>query len=241
MLLLLIIVVLCTDAHRQLCLFLQFFNFLNKSLLTSDYILSLVQTEARELVISAFADREKIVSFDDGISPSLPTSSKSLSIAQSSSNLLSETTIHDDLSSSQNLGGSSFLQQNASSPDYMQSLYSVEGLSSFEDCLHHVDPVEIRCDQDLDYPGQVADSLLCNADTLNQTFCADELHYFDRDCVIQSSHLELSADIQGAIAAYIPCSDISIDKAQRGWKILAFVLRWWFSIKRRLMARKTRA
>lgn len=200
----------------------------------------MVQTDARELVISAFADREKIVSFDDGISPNLPTSSKSLSITQSSSNLMSEITIHDDLSSSQKIGGSSYLQQNASSPDYMQSLYSVEGLSSFEDCLHHVDPVEIRCDQHLDYPGQVADSLLCNADTLNQTFCADELQYFDRDCVIQTSHLELSADIQGAIAAYIPCSDISMDKAQRGWKILVFVLRWWFLIKRRLVARKTR-
>ncbi|KAH6807600.1 Calmodulin binding protein-like protein [Perilla frutescens var. frutescens] len=189
--------------------------------LHADKLSEAEKTEAHESVIYAFADRNKIVSFDDESSPNLPTSS-SLSGVQSPSNLPSETSFHGDLSSSQKIGVSSYLQQNASSPDYMQSIYSAEGLSSFEDCLQ--------------------DSLICNTDdTFNRAFSADELQYFERDCAIQSSHLELSADdIQGAITSYIPCSDISIDKAQRGWNILVFVLSWWFSIKRRIVARKTR-
>lgn len=47
------------------------------------------------------------------------------------------------------------------------------------------------------------------------------------------------ADIQGPFSAFMPCPDVSIDKAQRGWNVLVFVLRWWFSI-RRIMARRTR-
>lgn len=175
------------------------------------------------MVTSAFADRENIVSFDENSSPNFPTSS----------NLLSETSFHDDLSSSSKIGGSSYLQQNASSPEYMHPGYSIEGLSSFGNCLHHVEPVGVGCDHNLDYPGEDADSILCNSESLNEALCGDELQYFDGDYAMQRSHLELSA-------AYIPCSDISVDKAQRGWNILVFVLRWWFSIKRRLVAKKGR-
>lgn len=187
-------------------MFINFFQFYE-----SYCIPSLFQTESRELVVSAFEDREKIVSFDND-SPNFPTLS-SLSFAQSSSNLLSETSGHDD---------DSYLQQNASSPSYMESVYSVGGLSSFEDCLH-----------------QVADGLICNPDTFSQAICADELQYFEADPAIQSSPLELSDDIQGDISAYMPYSDVPIGKAEREWNILVFVLRWWFSI-RRIVARKTR-
>ncbi|KAI3454547.1 hypothetical protein Pfo_011210 [Paulownia fortunei] len=195
------------------------------------------KADARELVVSAFADREKIVTFDDESSLIMPTSS-SLSIVQSSK-LPSDGIYHEDLSSHK-IGRCTYLQQNASSPDYMQSVYSVGGLSSFDDCLQGVDPVGIRCDQPLGYPGQVADSLICDTDTMSPAFCANEhFQYFETDCTLQSSHLEVSADIQSAINAFIPCSVVPIDKGQRGWNVLVSVLRWWFSIKR-IVARKTR-
>ncbi|KAK6148433.1 hypothetical protein DH2020_019345 [Rehmannia glutinosa] len=191
--------------------------------------------DARELVISAFADREKIVTFDDEPSPIIPTSSN-LSITQSP-NLPPDGSYHEDLSSQK----ISRWQQNASSPDYMQSVYSVGGLSSFDDCLQSIDSVGIRSDQPLSYPGQVSDGLISDIDTMNRGFFSNEhLQYFETtDCTtLQTSHLEVSADIQSAINAFIPCSAVPIDKGQKGWNILVSVLRWWFSIKR-IVARKT--
>ncbi|XP_057806296.1 calmodulin-binding protein 60 A isoform X2 [Salvia miltiorrhiza] len=184
----------------------------NSQYLHADKLSEAEKTEAHELVISAFADRDKIVSFDDDSPLNFPTSS-SLSVAQSCSNLPSETSFHAD---------DSYLQQNASSPNYMESVYSVGGLSTFEDCLH-----------------QVADGLICDADTFSRAFCADELQYFETDRAIHSPPLDLSDNIQADISAYIPYSDVPTGKAQRGWNILVFVLRWWFSI-RRIVARKTR-
>lgn len=111
------------------------------------------------------------------------------------------------------------MEQNASSPDYMQSVFSIGGFSSFDDCLQDIDPVGIPCDQPFDYP---SNNLTYNVDRAS---CGNE-------------HLPY-ADIQGPFSAFIPCPDVSIDKAQRGWNVLVFVLRWWFSIKR-IMARRTR-
>ncbi|KAL0318401.1 UNVERIFIED_CONTAM: Calmodulin-binding protein 60 A [Sesamum angustifolium] len=196
-------------------------------------LLSLV-AEAHRMVISAFSDREKIISIDDESSLNMPTSS-SLSIFQSSSNLPSEASCHQSLNSPK-IGRSTYLQQNASSPDFTPSVYSIGGLSSFDDCLQVVDPMDIRYDQHLSYPGP-ADSLICDADAMDTTFCAEHLQYFETDCSIQSSNMELSADIQSTINAFIPCSTVPNDKTQSGWNVLFSVLRWWFSIKR-IMARK---
>ncbi|KAL0440844.1 UNVERIFIED_CONTAM: hypothetical protein Sradi_0023300 [Sesamum radiatum] len=159
----------------------------------------------------------------------MPTSS-SLSIFQSSSNLPSEASCHQSLNSPK-IGRSTYLQQNASSPDFTPSVYSIGGLSSFDDCLQVVDPMDIRYDQHLSYPGP-ADSLICDADAMDTTFCAEHLQYFETDCSIQSSNMELSADIQSTINAFIPCSTVLMM-----WNVLFSVLRWWFSIKR-IMARK---
>ncbi|XP_047982475.1 calmodulin-binding protein 60 A-like isoform X1 [Salvia hispanica] len=184
----------------------------NGQYLRADKLSEAEKAEAHESVISAFADRDKIVSFDEGSSPNFPTPS-SLSVARSSSNLPSETSFNDD---------EPYLQHNAASPTYMESVYSLEGLGTFEDCLH-----------------QVEDNLICNADTLNRALCADELQYFETDQAIHSPLLELSGDIQGDISAYMPYSGVPTGKSERGWNILVFVLRWWFSI-RRIVARKTR-
>lgn len=205
-----------SEAEKACCFFPFVFNTNAHSYfqfrLTSGCISSLFQAEAHESVISAFADRDKIVSFDEGSSPKFPTPS-SVSVAQSSSNLPSETSFNEN---------EPYLQHNAASPTYMESVYSLEGLSTFDDCLH-----------------QVEDNLICNADTLNRALCADELQYFETDQAIHSPLLELSEDIQGDISAYMPYSGVPTGKSERGWNILVFVLRWWFSI-RRIVARKTR-
>ncbi|KAL2243992.1 UNVERIFIED_CONTAM: Calmodulin-binding protein 60 A, partial [Sesamum indicum] len=185
-----------SEAEKAGCFYL--FTFLILLLLPS------LLAEARRMVISAFADREKIITIDDESSLNMPTSS-SLSILQSSSNLPSEAS------------RSAYLQQNATSPDYTPSVYSIGGLSSFDDCLQGVDPMDIRYDQHLSYPGP-ADNLICDADAMDTTFCANEhFQYFETDCSIQSSNMELSADIQSAINAFIPCSSVPNDKTQSGW------------------------
>lgn len=111
------------------------------------------------------------------------------------------------------------MEQNASSPDYMHSVFG--GFSSFDDSLQDIDPVGIPCHQPLDYP----ENLIYNFDTMNPAPYPNE-------------HLPY-ADVQGGFSTFIPCPHVSIDKAQRGWNVLVFVLRWWFSIKR-IVARRTR-
>ncbi|KAK4409430.1 Calmodulin-binding protein 60 A [Sesamum angolense] len=108
-----------SEAEKAGCVYL--FAFLILLLL-----LSLV-AEAHRMVISAFSDRDKIISIDDESSLNMPTSS-SLSIFQSSSNLPSEASCHQSLNSPK-IGVSTYLPQNASSPDYTPSVYSIGGLS----------------------------------------------------------------------------------------------------------------
>ncbi|KAG8379017.1 hypothetical protein BUALT_Bualt07G0044500 [Buddleja alternifolia] len=174
--------------------------------------------DARELVISAFGDRDKIIVFNDDSFLNGPTSS-SLSIVPSSSNLEP----HQNSLTSHKIAKSTFLQQNTSSPDFMHSVYSVGGLATFDD-LHGID-------QPLTYPGQVSDSLICDTDVM--TLADEHLQYFGTDC----SNLDLSTDIQSAINACIPCSGVPTDKGKKRWSILSSVLRWCFLIKR--MAKET--
>lgn len=194
------------------------------------------QANAHELVISSFADREKMVTFEDESSIIMPTSS-GLSITQSSLDLPYEGGQLVDLSSHK-ISRTTYLQQSPSSPDYLQSVFSIGGLSSFGDCLPGVDPSEIRCDAPLSYIGQGSDSLICNTETLNRAFCSNEhLQYFESDCMIQSS-----SNVHSAMDAFNePCTSMAIDKAHRGrgWNVLVSVLRWRFSIKR-IVAKKTR-
>lgn len=196
----------------------------------SNCIPSWFQANARELVISAFRDREKIVAIDES-SLNMPTLSY-LSNAQLSSNLLSESSYHQD-SSSHNIGRSAYSQQGAFSPDFMQSLYPIGGLSNFDYYSHVVDPMEIRYDQPLSFPGQVTDSSICDTDSMARAFSANEhFKYLESDCSLQSPDLEISAN------AFIPCS-VRTDKTPKRWNVLVWVLRWRSSIKR-IVARKSR-
>ncbi|KAL8465311.1 hypothetical protein ACS0TY_034714 [Phlomoides rotata] len=187
--------------------------FSNGQYVDADKLSEVEKADACKLVISAFADCDKIVSFDDESSIS-----SSLSIVQSSSNFPSECSYLED-SISDKISRPSYLEQNASSPDYMQSVFSSGGFSSFDDCLQDIDRIGFPCDESLDYP---ADNLIYDVDTMNRA--NEQLPY---------------ADIHRGFSALIPCPGVSIDKAQRGWNVLVFVLRWWFSIKR-IVARRTR-
>ncbi|KAK6153332.1 hypothetical protein DH2020_012971 [Rehmannia glutinosa] len=177
---------------------------------------SLFQANACELVFSAFGDREKIVTLDES-SLNIP-SSPCLSNIQPSSNLISEDNYHQN-SSSHDIGRCTYSQQDASSPDYTQSLYPIGGSTSFDYYLHGVDPTDIRYDQPLTFPGQFADNSICDTDSMARAFC------------------ELSAVLHSA-NPFIPCP-VPVDKARKGWNVLVCVLRWRFSIKR-IVAKKNR-
>ncbi|KAL8057145.1 hypothetical protein ABFX02_04G165700 [Erythranthe guttata] len=187
----------------------------NGQYITTDKLSEAEKAEAHELVISAFADREKIVTLDESFL-SIPSTSSCLSEIP---NLSSESSDHQHLSSS---------------PDFIQSLYPIEGSSSFDYYLHGVDPMDIRYDQSLSFPTQLSESLICDTDSMARAFCANE-DFFENDCSLQSSDFELhSADAEPFVPRSIPT-----DRAKKGWNILACVLRWRFCIKR-IVAKKTR-
>ncbi|KAL0385040.1 UNVERIFIED_CONTAM: Calmodulin-binding protein 60 A [Sesamum radiatum] len=197
------------------------FNNLLQHTVCNQAKVSLSQVNAQELVISAFGDREKIVTLAES-SLNMPTSSCSLD-AQTSSNLLPEGSCHQD----------------STSLNFMQSFHTVGGSTSFDYYLHGDDAMEIRYDQPLSFPCQVADSFISDPEPMDQSFCDNEhLSYFEEDFPLQSSDFELPADLHTAINAFIPRSVVHIERAQRWWNVLVCVLRWFFSIKR-IIARKT--
>ncbi|KAK4427175.1 Calmodulin-binding protein 60 A [Sesamum alatum] len=207
--------------------------FSNSQYVPTDKLSEEEKVNAREMVISAFGDREKIATLAES-SLNMPTSLCSPD-AQTSSNLLSEGSCHQDSTSQ-----CTYLQQDPSSSDFMQSFNTVGGSISFDYYLHGDDPIEIRYDQPLSFPCQVADGFISDPEPMARSFCDNEhLSYFEEDFPLQSSDLELPADLHSAINAFIPSSVVHIDRAQRWWNVLVCVLRWLFSIKR-IVARKTR-
>ncbi|KAL0335705.1 UNVERIFIED_CONTAM: Calmodulin-binding protein 60 A [Sesamum radiatum] len=206
--------------------------FLNSQYVPTDKLSEEEKVNAQELVISAFGDREKIVTLAE-LSLNMPSSCSP--DAQTSSNLLPEGSCHQDSTSQ-----CSYFQQDPSSLNFMQSFNTVGGSTSFDYYLHGDDAMEIRYDQPLSFPCQVADSFISDPEPMAQSFCDNEhLSYFEEDFPLQSSDFELPADLHTAINAFIPRSVVHIERAQRWWNVLVCVLRWLFSIKR-IIARKTR-
>ncbi|XP_051136533.1 calmodulin-binding protein 60 A-like isoform X2 [Andrographis paniculata] len=166
------------------------------------------KADAHQMVISAFADRANIIPLDDETSVNMLISPTISSIVRSSPNLPSD--------SSQNHAFDSMISSSTSTPDYMDSVYSVGGLNSFDECFKAINPMEMRYDHPVTYPGQADMNLICDTSAMDRAFCSNEhLQYFNTDCAIQSS--------------------------QSGWNVLLSVLRWWFSIKRIVaVAKKSR-
>lgn len=173
------------------------------------------------MVTSAFRYREKIAIIDES-SLNMPTSS-GVSDADPSSNLLSEGSYQQDSTTSQNISKSTYSQLVASSPDFMQSFYPFGASNSFDYYLPGIDPMEIRYDQSLGFPSQVADTSICDTDTMAEAFSPNvHLKYFEQDSSLRSPNVE-----------------ISVDRTHKGWDFLACVLRWRFSVKR-IVSRKSR-
>ncbi|XP_022884605.1 calmodulin-binding protein 60 A-like [Olea europaea var. sylvestris] len=101
----------------------------------SDKLSETKKADAHNLVISAYRDREKVVTFDD--EASLMDLVPRLSIEQSSSYLQLEGSSNGNkVLSSQNFNNFSYLQQNVSLPHIMQSKYSIRGLSNQDGYFH---------------------------------------------------------------------------------------------------------
>ncbi|CAA0826756.1 Calmodulin-binding protein 60 A [Striga hermonthica] len=174
------------------------------------------KVEARELVMAAFGDREKVVTLDEEPSRDIHTSSSGLSIHQPP-DFPSAVTHHEDLASHQ-IGPSTYLeQQTPSFPDYVQSV--------FDDCLQGMDPiVGLRPDQHMGYTESIDGGFFSN----------EHMQYFEADFTLPS-------DIHTTnIGAFMPGSIPPVDNGQKGsWNVLVSVIRWCCSIKR-IVARKTR-
>ncbi|CAA3012340.1 Hypothetical predicted protein [Olea europaea subsp. europaea] len=180
--------------------------------------------DAHNLVISAYRDWEKVVTFDD--EASLMDLVPRLSIEQSSSYLQLEGSSNSNkVLSSQNFDKFSYLQQNVSSPHIMQYKYSIRGLSNLDGYFHSVNPVNIMLEQPSKIPVQVAKTLLCNAESMSQAFCAyEQLKCFGIGS-LQDSDMQSSADLQSVVNCFLPCPVVPLYSAQRRWKILFSVFK----------------
>lgn len=185
------------------------------------------------MVIAAFKQWKDVVSFDD-----------EASLLDSSSRLFTndlypaeaETSDGCKILTSQKIDKFNYPQPSASSPDIMPSIYSIGGVNSLDDFgFNPFDNMDFRFDQPLNFSSQVANSLICETESITQAFCEDEnLQYFD-SLQPQSSSMESPSDLHSAVNSFL--SARSTAYAQRRWKMLFSVLRW-FSIKR-IVAKKT--
>lgn len=191
------------------------------------------KAEANNLVIAAFKQWKDVVSFDD-----------EASLLDSSSRLftndlypaVAETSDGCKILTSQKIDKFNYPQPSGSSPDIMPSIYSIGGVHSLDDFgFNPFDNMDFRFDQPLNFSSQVTNSLICETESITQPFCEDaNLQYFD-SLQPQSSSMESPSDLHSAVNSFL--SARSTAYAQRRWKMLFSVLRW-FSIKR-IVAKKT--
>lgn len=143
---------------------------------------------------------------------------------------------------SHKMGGSDFTQRNASSPDIISSIYSVGGISGLDDYnLHSIENMGLRYEQCLSYPGQISNSLICDAESISQAFCdEDHLRFFDTDLPPQSLSLDSQADLQSAVDSFLLArsTSLAMGKAQMRWTKLFSVLKW-FSIRKIVTLKRT--
>lgn len=194
-----------------------------------------VQVDAQNLVLSAFEQWGEVVSFDDEASL---LGGGSSNVLQTSSSPRGEDFAGNKFMATQKIGGFDYTQPPASSPDIISSIYSVGGTSALDDyALHNIDGMGLRYDQTLTFPGQVANSLICDPDSIAHAFCDDDhLQFFDTDLQAQNILPESPADLQSAVDGFLltqrsTAAVAAIDKAQRRWTKLFSVLKW-FSIRR---------
>ncbi|OIT28561.1 calmodulin-binding protein 60 a [Nicotiana attenuata] len=207
---------------------------------SADKLSETQKDDARNLVICAFRHWEEVVSFED--ESSLMDWVMQISAVQISSNssMMGSSDANDNVLTSQKISRTDYQHLSASTPDIMPSFCSIAGFSSLDDyVLHGIDNMDVRFDQPLNFPGQDADSLMADTDSITPPFCeGDHLPFFDTDYSLPSPNFAPSPDLQCAVNSFLARSSIlPPDKAQRRWKMLFSVLRW-FSV-RRIVNRRT--
>lgn len=192
-----------------------------------------IQAEANNLVIAAFKQWTDVVPIDDEASlldgsPCLFNNDLYSAVAETSDRSKSLT--------SQKIDKFEYPQPSACSPDILPSIFSIGGVNSLDDFgLHTLDNMDFRFDQPLNFSSQVVSPLIRETDSITQAFCEDDnLPYFD-SLQPSSSSLGSPSDLHSAVNSFL--SARSTAYAQRRWKMLFSVLRW-FSIKR-MVAKKT--
>ncbi|KAG4118184.1 hypothetical protein ERO13_D12G277300v2 [Gossypium hirsutum] len=199
--------------------------------LTTDKLSETEKIEAQNLAISAFEHWAEVISFDD--EASLISSCSKLAKIPCTNSAKTENSNGSKVLASQKMDGYDYAQTSASSPDIISTIYSVWGMGGLEDyALHGIENPDLRYDQTLSYPGQVNNSLTCDAD-ISQTFGdEDHLGYFDGDLHSQGLGLESQADLQTAVDGFLVQRKVA-DQAKSRWTKVFSVLKW-FSIKRKV-------
>ncbi|KAL3512935.1 hypothetical protein ACH5RR_025652 [Cinchona calisaya] len=201
--------------------------------ITNDKLSETERACAHDLVVAAHRHWADVVLVDD--EASLMDGSLFLSTIEYSSNtpMLVTSSGSKVLNSLKN-GKCDYPESSNSSPDVMPSIYALGGSNILDDyslpIMDSMDPLGI--------PGQVANNMICDTDSMTRAFYEDEhLQFFDPDFALQSSTLgPSSTDLQTTVDGFI-MGTVPIDKAHRRWKMLFSVLRW-FSV-RRIAARKS--
>ncbi|KAL3716912.1 hypothetical protein ACJRO7_008485 [Eucalyptus globulus] len=201
------------------------------------------KVDAHNLVISAFQHWGEVVSFDEE-AYLIAGSSHVSSAPCNSSSPKTEGSNTCRFLSCERISGLDYAQPNASSPDIMSSIYSTVDVSGLDDyTLHGLENMGLRYDQTLSFPSQVANSMICDARSMSQDFFdEDHLRFFDSDCPLpaQSTNFESQADLQCAVSEFLlKPSAVAIANAQKRWKKLFSVLKW-FWVRKIVVMRRTR-
>ncbi|MBA0657521.1 hypothetical protein Goklo_009803 [Gossypium klotzschianum] len=199
--------------------------------LTTDKLSETEKIEAQNLAISAFEHWAEVISFDD--EASLISSCSKLAKIPCTNSAKTENSNGSKVLASQKMDGYDYAQTSASSPDIISTIYSVWGMGGLEDyALHGIENPDLRYDQTLSYPGQVNNSLTCEADICQTFGDEDHLGYFDGDLHSQGLGLESQADLQTAVDGFLVQRKVA-DQAKSRWTKVFSVLKW-FSIKRKV-------
>ncbi|CAL5198292.1 unnamed protein product [Lathyrus oleraceus] len=138
------------------------------------------------------------------------------------------------LMASQKITGFNYTQESASSTDIMPSIYSVGGTSGLDDYgLPNFDSIGLRYDQNLGFPLQVPNSLICDTDSIVHAFTdEDHLQFFEADL---QSQCQIEADLQSAVDSFMlaPSTSMANGKARRRWRKVVNVLKWFMVRKQR--------
>lgn len=195
--------------------------FSNRKYVVADRLSEVEMAEAHKLVISAFQHPEKIVSYDDESSLRTGICSISEDIYPP---LNAQMVIRDSegskIRTSNKKGRFDYPQMSALSPDVnvMPTIYPLGGVDSLDEYgLTSMESDELRFDhvQPLSLHGPVTDTLICDSESLKTH--DEDMQYFGT-----TSQLDLQCAVDGFL---FPHS--TIGKAQRRWKIVSSVLKWF--------------